>query len=174
MHEGSDRLLRDTARAPGKPLLPNSVRRRKVLAKTASETSPVATHWSVRTMAKAMGISHKSMQWIWREASLKLHLVRRFKISTDPLFEEKVTDIVGQYLNPPDRALVLCVGEKSQIQALGRTQPGLPLKKGRAAKMTHDYIYGRLCRCRRFEQFPATLGANIYPASPEMLARPNG
>ena len=80
-----------------------------------------------------------SVERIWAEAGLKPHLVRRFKISNDPQFEEKVTDVVGLYMNPPDRALVLCVDEKSQIQALDRTQPGLPLKKGRAATMTHDY-----------------------------------
>ena len=114
--------------------------KRKVLAKTANETPPDATHWSVRTMAKAVGISRTSVQRIWAEAGLKPHLVKRFKISNDPAFEEKVTDdVVGLYMNPPDRALVLGVDEKSQIQALDRTQPGLPLKKGRAATMTHDY-----------------------------------
>ena len=90
-------------------------------------------------MATEMGISPSSVGRIWAEAGLKPHLVRRFKISNDPQFEEKVTDVVGLYMNPPDRALVLCVDEKSQIQALDRTQPGLPLKKGRAATMTHDY-----------------------------------
>ena len=90
-------------------------------------------------MAKAVGISHTSVQRIWREAGLKPHLTRPFKVSSDPRFEEKVTDIVGLYMRPPDHALVLCVDEKSQIQALDRTQPGLPLKKGRAATMTHDY-----------------------------------
>ena len=90
-------------------------------------------------MAAEMGISPSSVGRIWAEAGLKPHLVRRFRISNDPDFEEKVTDVVGLYLNPPDRALVLCVDEKSQIQALDRTQPGLPLKKGRAATMTHDY-----------------------------------
>jgi len=90
-------------------------------------------------MAIEMGISPSSVGRIWAEAGLKPHLVRRFKISNDPQFEEKVTDVVGLYMNPPDRALVLCVDEKSQIQALDRTQPGLPLKKGRAATMTHDY-----------------------------------
>ena len=138
MHEGVDGLLRDKTRPPGTPPLPESVRQ-KVLAKTASETPQSATHWSVRTMAKAMGISRTSVQRIWKEAGLKPHLVKRFKVSTDPMFEEKVTDVVGLYMNPPDRALVLCVDEKSQIQALDRTQPGLPLKKGRAATMTHDY-----------------------------------
>jgi transposase len=90
-------------------------------------------------MAAEMGISPSSVGRIWAEAGLKPHLVGTFKVSNDPQFEEKVTDVVGLYLNPPDRALVLCVDEKSQIQALDRTQPGLPLKKGRAATMTHDY-----------------------------------
>jgi transposase len=138
IEEGVDGLLRDKTRPPGtKPL--SAAMKRKVLAKTGSETPPNATHWSVRSMARAVGISHTSVQRIWAEAGLKPHLVRRFKISNDPQFEEKVTDVVGLYMNPPDRALVLCVDEKSQIQALDRTQPGLPLKKGRAATMTHDY-----------------------------------
>jgi transposase len=136
--EGIDGLLRDKTRPPGTPPLTEAVKR-KVIAKTASETPANATHWSVRTMAAEMGISHTSVQRIWAEAGLKPHLIKRFKISNDPHFEEKVTDVVGLYLNPPDRALVLCVDEKSQIQALDRTQPGLPLKRGRAATMTHDY-----------------------------------
>jgi transposase len=138
VEEGVDGLLRDKTRPPGKKPLSAAVKR-KVLAKTGSQTPPNATHWSVRSMATAAGISHTSVQRIWAEAGLKPHLVRRFKISNDPQFEEKVTDVVGLYMNPPDRALVLCVDEKSQIQALDRTQPGLPLKKGRAATMTHDY-----------------------------------
>ena len=138
VEEGVEGLLRDKTRPPGKQPLSAAVKR-KVLAKTGSQTPPNATHWSVRSMATAVGISHTSVQRIWAEAGLKPHLVRRFKISNDPQFEEKVTDVVGLYLNPPDRALVLCVDEKSQIQALDRTQPGLPLKRGRAATMTHDY-----------------------------------
>ena len=138
VEEGVEGLLRDKTRPPGKKPLSAAVKR-KVLSKTAGETPPNATHWSVRSMARAAGISHTSVQRIWAEAGLKPHLVRRFKISNDPQFEEKVTDVVGLYMNPPDRALVLCVDEKSQIQALDRTQPGLPLKKGRAATMTHDY-----------------------------------
>jgi transposase len=136
--EGIDGLLRDKTRPPGKKPLPAAVKR-KVLTKTASETPPNATHWSRASMAAEMGISSSSVGRIWTEAGLKPHLVRRFKISNDPQFEEKVTDVVGLYMNPPDRALVLCVDEKSQIQALDRTQPGLPLKKGRAGTMTHDY-----------------------------------
>ena len=135
--EGVAGLERDETRPPGrKPLTPGI--KAKVLAKTTTETPPNATHWSARTMAKAMGISHTSVQRIWDEAGLKPHLVKRFKISNDPDFEAKVTDVVGLYMNP-DRALVLCVDKKSQIQALDRTQPGLPLKRGRAATMTHDY-----------------------------------
>jgi transposase len=90
-------------------------------------------------MAAAVGISPSSVGRLWAAAGLQPHLTKGFKVSNDPLFEEKVTDIVGFYLDPPERAVVLCVDEKSQIQALDRTQPGLPLKKGRAATMTHDY-----------------------------------
>jgi transposase len=109
--EGVDGLTRDKTRKPGRAPLPAAVKR-KVLAKTASEAPPNATHWSVRSMAKVMGISHASVQRIWVEAGLKPHLVRRFKISNDPNFEEKVTDVIGLYMSPPDRALVLCVDEK--------------------------------------------------------------
>jgi transposase len=136
--EGVDGLLRDKTRPSRVPALPEATRL-AVIAKTANETPPDATHWSRESMAAAMGISPSSVGRIWREAGLKPHLVRSFKISNDPEFEAKVTDVVGLYMNPPDRALVLCVDEKSQIQALDRTQPGLPLKRGRAATMTHDY-----------------------------------
>ena len=118
--EGIEGLKRDKTRKPGTPPLSDEIKA-KVLTKTATETPPNATHWSVRTMAKAMGISHTSVQRIWREAGIKPHLVKTFKISNDPQFEEKVTDVVGLYMNPPDKALVLCVDEKSQIQALDRT-----------------------------------------------------
>ena len=136
--DGVDGLLSDKTRPPGTPPLAQAVKL-KVIAKTANERPANATHWSVRTMAKEMGISHTSVQRIWAEAGLKPHQTRTFKVSNDPLFEEKVVDVVGLYMNPPDKALVLCVDEKSQIQALDRTQPGLPLKKGRAQTMTHDY-----------------------------------
>ena len=95
--------------------------------------------WSRSIMAEAVGISPSSVGRIWADARLKPHLTKSFKVSNDPMFEEKVTDIVGLYLDPPERAVVLCVDEKSQIQALDRTQPGLPLKRGRAATLTHDY-----------------------------------
>ena len=90
-------------------------------------------------MAKAMGLSHASVQRIWDEAGLKPHRVKRFKVSNDPLFEEKLIDVVGLYLDPPDNAVVLCMDEKSSVQALDRTQPSLPMVRGRAQTMTHDY-----------------------------------
>lgn len=138
LDEGVPWLKRDKTRPPRGPPLPRAVRL-KVIAKTVQETPPNATHWSRATMAEAVGISPSSVGRIWADAELKPHVVRGFKVSNDPLFEEKVTEIVGLYLDPPERAVVLCVDEKSQIQVLDRTQPGLPLKKGRAATMTHDY-----------------------------------
>jgi transposase len=107
---------------------------------TTLETMPVAaTHWSTRSMAKASGLSVSTVHRIWRAFSLQPHRSETFKLSTDPLFVEKVRDIVGLYLDPPDRALVLCVDEKSQIQALDRTQPILPMRPGQAERRTHDY-----------------------------------
>jgi transposase len=97
------------------------------------------THWSCRTMAKATGVSAATVQRVWSSRGLKPHLVETFKLSNDKRFEEKLVDVVGLYLNPPDKAVVLCLDEKSQIQALDRTQPSLPMKKGRAGTMTHDY-----------------------------------
>lgn len=138
LDEGVPGLKRDKTRPSRVPPLPREIRL-KVIAKTVQETPPNATHWSRTMMAEAVGISPSSVGRIWADAGLKPHIVKGFKVSNDPLFEEKVTDIVGLYLDPPDRAVVLCVDEKSQIQALDRTQPGLPLKKGRAATMTHDY-----------------------------------
>ena len=138
LEEGVAGLKRDKTRPSRVPPLPMETRL-KVIAKTVQETPPNATHWSRALMAEAMGISPSSVGRIWAEAGLKPHFTKGFKVSNDPKFEEKVTDIVGLYLDPPDRAVVLCVDEKSQIQALDRTQPGLPLKKGRAATVTHDY-----------------------------------
>ena len=105
-----------------------------------TQTVPVqASHWSCRRMAEICSISKASVQRIWRANGLKPHLVRTFKLSNDPDFIEKLEDVVGLYMNPPDHALVFCIDEKRQIQALDRTQPGLPMKKGRAGTMTHDY-----------------------------------
>ncbi len=135
---GVDGLCRDKTRPPGKPPLAPAVVLR-VVEKTKTETPPDATHWSLRTMAKAVGIAPSSVQAIWQAHGLKPHLVRTFKLSNDPRFAEKVEDVVGLYVNPPEHAIVLSIDEKSQIQALDRTQPGLPIKKGRAGTMTHDY-----------------------------------
>jgi transposase len=136
--KGVDGLLKDATRPPGrKPLTAETIKR--VVHMTLHEKPPNATQWSARSMAKAAGISYTSVQRIWRAHELKPHLVKTFKVSRDKNFAAKVEDVVGLYLNPPDKALVLCVDEKSQIQALDRTQPGLPLKKGRAGTMTHDY-----------------------------------
>jgi transposase len=98
-----------------------------------------STHWSCRSMAAAQGISKSTVSNVWRSHNIKPHLTKTFKLSRDPKFLEKLTDVVGLYLSPPDKVIVLCVDEKSQIQALNRTQPGLPLKKGRCGTMTHDY-----------------------------------
>ena len=104
------------------------------------QTRPAgATHWSCRTMAEAHGVSKASINRIWQSHGLQPHRIKQFKLSRDPRFLEKLIDVVGLYINPPEKALVLCVDEKSQIQALDRTQPGLPLKKGRCGTMTHDY-----------------------------------
>ena len=110
------------------------------IVRLTTQTQPSnATHWSTRAMAAASGISEASVRRIWKAHGLKPHRVKTFKVSRDPQFVEKLEDIVGLYLSPPEHALVLCCDEKSQVQALDRTQPGLPLKKGRAATMTHDY-----------------------------------
>jgi transposase len=138
VEEGVNGLLHDKTRPSRVPPLPDKVKL-AVLTKTAKETPANATHWSRTSMAKAAGISPSSVGRIWREAGLKPHRVDTFKVSNDPHFEEKVANVVGLYMRPPDKAMVLCVDEKSQIQALDRTQPGLPMKKGRAQTMTHDY-----------------------------------
>jgi transposase len=111
----------------------------EILRKTTQEKPPQGTHWSTRTLAQATGVSPATIGRIWRKNGLKPHRVRQFKLSNDPQFAEKLEDIVGLYLNPPEHALVFSADEKSQIQALDRTQPGLPLKQGRSGTMTHDY-----------------------------------
>ena len=111
----------------------------EIVRLTTQSTPPGATQWSTRSLAAQTGVSDSTVQRIWRAHGLKPHRLRSFKVSRDPKFVEKLEDIVGLYLSPPEHALVLCCDEKSQVQALDRTQPGLPLKKGRAATMTHDY-----------------------------------
>ena len=131
-------LERDAPR-PGRTAKITASLVRRVVNLTTRQKPPNATHWSTRSMARAVGISEASVRRIWHSHGLKPHQVESFKISNDPECAEKLGDIVGLYLNPPEHALVLCVDEKSQIQALDRTQPGLPLKRGRSQTMTHDY-----------------------------------
>lgn len=135
---GIDGLRKDKTKKPGKAPLPDAVKA-KVVEMAATSRPENATHWSLRLLAKANGISARSVERILAEHGLKPHLTRTFKVSRDPDFATKVRDIVGLYVNPPEKAVVLCVDEKSQIQALDRTQPGLPMKKARAGTMTHDY-----------------------------------
>ena len=111
----------------------------EIVRATLHDTPPGETHWSCRSMAKAQGVSSATVQRIWSARGLKPHRVKTFKLSNDKRFEEKLVDVVGLYLNPPENAVVLCMDEKSQIQALDRTQASLPMKKGRAGTMTHDY-----------------------------------
>jgi transposase len=131
-------LEKDAGR-PGRTPTITSAKVQEVVRKTTQEKPANATHWSTRTMAEAAGLSEKSVRRIWHKHGLKPHLSRTFKVSNDPEFAEKLEAIVGLYLNPPEHAVVLCADEKSQIQALDRTQPGLPIKKGRCGTMTHDY-----------------------------------
>ena len=131
-------LEKDAPRSGRKPTVRDAVAR--LIVERTTQTRPQnATHWSVRTLAKELGISYVMVHRVWRANGLKPHLVRTFKVSNDPHFVEKVQDVVGLYLNPPEHALVLSVDEKSQIQALDRTQPTLPMVPGRCGTMTHDY-----------------------------------
>jgi transposase len=127
--------------APGRGRTPTyGTKKIKAIVEATLQTKPKGmTHWSCRLMAASQGVSKSTVNNIWRSHHLKPHRGKRFKLSRDPKFLEKLTDVVGLYLNPPQQALVLCVDEKSQIQALDRTQPGLPLKQGRCGTMTHDY-----------------------------------
>ena len=131
-------LEKDAPRPGRTPTIPAALVKR-VVHMTTKEKPKNATQWSTRTMADAVGISEASVRRIWHKNGLKPHLVDTFKVSNDPKFAEKLEAVVGLYLNPPERALVFCCDEKSQIQALDRTQPGLPIKRGRAGTMTHDY-----------------------------------
>ncbi|MEO0822194.1 MAG: IS630 family transposase [Pseudomonadota bacterium] len=138
MAEGVDGLLRDATRPPGKaPVAADKVA--EVVRLTQAPPPHEATHWTARAMARAAGLAVSTVQKIWKAHGLAPHRWRVFKLSRDPAFADKLVDVVGLYVDPPAHAVVLSVDEKSQIQALDRTQPGLPLKKGRGATMTHDY-----------------------------------
>ena len=137
--DGGIAALEKDAPRPGRSRIISDRQVKRVVAMTIRHKPAGATHWSTRTMAAAAGISEASVRRIWHAHGLKPHLLRTFKLSRDIRFAEKLETIVGLYLNPPEHAIVLCADEKSQIQALDRTQPGLPLKKGRCGTMTHDY-----------------------------------
>ncbi len=162
MEGGIERLRKDKGKGPraGKPRISGEVRL-KIVTMTAKEKPANATHWSARTLAKEIGVGHTTVQRVWKEYGLKPHLTRSFKLSNDPQFAQKVQDIVGLYLDPPLNAIVLSIDEKSQIQAFDRTQPGLPMKKGRAGTMTHDYK----------RNGTATLFAALVAAKPESVTQ---
>jgi hypothetical protein len=124
---------------PGRKPAISAKLKEELIRRTTQSKPANATHWGTRTMAAEMGVSEATVRRVWHAHGLKPHLAESFKVSKDKHFAEKLEDIVGLYLNPPEHAIVMCVDEKSQIQALDRTQPGLPLKKGRCGTMTHDY-----------------------------------
>src|SRR6202011_5529164 len=187
MDGGVERLLKDRGKGPRAGKKPISAEvRLAIVTRTAKEKPRHATHWSARMLAEEIGVGHTTVQRVWKEHGLKPHLSRPFKLSNDAKFAEKVVDIVGLYLNPPDQAVVLCVDEKSQIQALDRTQPSLPMIKGRGGTMTHDYkrngtttlfaaldvatgrVFGQCLPKHRHEEFVVFLRA-IDKAIPEGL-----
>jgi len=138
LQAGIDGLKKDAPR-PGRTPIFTPEKIRMVVKKTTQEKPPDATHWSTRSMARAVSMSEATVRRIWHKHGLKPHVVKTFKLSNDPQFIERLEDIVGLYLNPPEHALVLSIDEKSQMQALDRTQPGLPMKKGRGETRAHDY-----------------------------------
>jgi transposase len=173
---------------PGAPRQVSDAQVEQVVIRTLESTPPAQTHWSTRGLAEAMGLSRMTVSRIWQAFGLQPHRTETFKLSPDPLLIEKVRDIVGLYMNPPDHALVFCVDEKSQIQALDRTQPLLPLQPGQIERHTHDYkrhgttslfaalelktcrVIGRLHRRHRsseFRQFLDVIEANV-PAALEV------
>src|SRR5436190_8693380 len=137
--DGGAQALTETKPGRGRKPTISAAKVKAIVQATTQTTPPGQTHWSCRSMARAEGVSAATVQRIWDAHGLKPHRVRTFKLSNDPRFSEKLTDVVGLYLNPPEKAIVLCVDEKSQIHALDRSQASLPIKKGRAGTMTHDY-----------------------------------
>jgi len=137
--QGIEKDLPRGANHGGKNSAEQAKLRSKIIKMTTQEKPKDGTHWSTRGLAKVLNINHSFVNRVWRESGLKPHLTKQFKVSNDPAFEEKLHDVVGLYLSPPENAVVFCVDEKSSIQALDRTQPGLPMKTGRCGTMTHDY-----------------------------------
>jgi transposase len=138
-HQGIEKDLPRGANHGGKNSEKQARLRTKIIKMTTQEKPKDSTHWSTRSLAKILNINHSFVNRVWREVGLKPHLASQFKVSNDPHFEDKLRDVVGLYLSPPENAVVFCVDEKSSIQALDRTQPGLPMKPGRCETMTHDY-----------------------------------
>ena len=139
---GMESISKDKPRGAnhgGKDTLKQARLRQRIIKKTTQEKPEDATHWSTRSLAEALNTTHSFVHRVWQSVGLKPHLEKTFKVSNDPHFEEKLFDVVGLYLNPPEHAVVFCIDEKTSIQALDRTQPGLPLKKGCCGTVTHDY-----------------------------------
>ena len=132
-------LMQDAPRSGRTPSVTTPAMESRIVATTLHDTPIAATHWSTRTLAAQLGVGPTTVRRVWKRNGLKPHQQATFKLSRDPRFEDKLVDVVGLYLNPPEHALVLSCDEKSQIQALNRTQPGLPMKAGRAGTVTHDY-----------------------------------
>jgi winged helix-turn helix protein/DDE superfamily endonuclease len=160
---GGPAALTETATGQGRKVSLPADKVKQIVDATLHTTPPGATHWSCRSMAKAQGVSKATVQRIWDAHGLQPHRTETFKLSRDKHFVEKLTDVVGVYLNPPDKALVLCVDEKTQIQALDRTQPGLPMKKGRCGTMTHDYKrHGTTCLFAALNVLEGTVIGTCY------------
>ncbi len=160
---GPPALVQD-APGRGRPRVITAATVKRIVKATTQTTPPAATHWSCRTLARAQGVSPATVRRIWDAHGLQPHRTRTFTLSTDTRFVEKLTDVVGLYLHPPDKAIVLCVDEKSQIQALDRTQPGLPLKKGRCGTMTHDdKRHGTTTLCAALHVLEGTVIGQCFP-----------
>ena len=160
---GPPGLAEDAPHGPSPQRL-HAAKVKEIVERTLHTTPADATHWSTRTLAKELGVSHSTVARVWDAHGLQSHRVKTFKLSRDKQFVEKLTDVVGLYLNPPDKAMVLCVDEKSQVQALDRTQPGLPMKKGRCGTMTHDYKRnGTTCLFAALNVLEGTVIGTCYP-----------
>lgn len=160
---GGPTALTEVATGRGRKIAISAEKVKEIVDATLQTTPPGATHWSCRIMARTQGVSKATVQRIWDAHGLQPHRMETFKLSRDKHFVEKLTDVVGVYLNPPDKALVLCVDEKTQIQALDRTQPGLPMKQGRCGTMTHDYKrHGTTCLFAALNVLEGTVIGSCY------------
>jgi transposase len=163
VEQGLAGIEKDATR-PGRPRKDRAALEKKIVRLTTRTTPKNATHWSTRTLAEQLGVDHVLVHRVWKAHGLQPHRVHAFKLSRDPQFKEKVIDVVGLYLNPPEHAFVFSVDEKSQIQALDRTQPGLPIKRGRCGTMTHDYKrYGTTTLFAAIEMLEGKVIADCMP-----------